>query len=59
MVSTTQVLSSGIAGTMWANKSGVQLGTIRKILIAWVLTLPMAILLGGILFFLGVWISGE
>jgi phosphate/sulfate permease len=58
-VSTTQVLSSGIAGTMWANKSGVQLGTIRKILIAWVLTLPMAILLGGILFFLGVWISGE
>lgn len=59
MVSTTQVLSSGIAGTMWANKSGVQLGTIRKILIAWFLTLPMAILLGGILFFLGVWISGE
>jgi phosphate/sulfate permease len=58
-VSTTQVLSSGIAGTMWANKSGIQLGTIRKILIAWVLTLPMAILLGGSLFFLGVWISGE
>lgn len=58
-VSTTQVLSSGIAGTMWANKSGVQLGTIRKILIAWVLTLPMAIALGGLLFFLGVWISGE
>ena len=58
-VSTTQVLSSGIAGTMWANKSGVQLTTIRKILIAWVLTLPMAILLGGLLFFLGVWISGE
>ena len=44
---------------MWANKSGVQLGTIRKILIAWVLTLPMASLLGGILFFLGGWISGE
>jgi phosphate/sulfate permease len=53
-VSTTQVLSSGIAGTMWANKSGVQFGTIRKILIAWILTLPMAILLGGGLFFLGV-----
>lgn len=58
-VSTTQVLSSGIAGTMWANKSGIQLSTVRKILIAWVLTLPMAILLGGLLFFLGVWISGE
>jgi phosphate/sulfate permease len=44
---------------MWANKSGIQFGTIRKILIAWVLTLPMAITLGGLLFFLGVWISGE
>lgn len=53
-VSTTQVLSSGIAGTMWAKNSGVQIGTIRKILIAWALTLPMAILLGGCLFFLGV-----
>ena len=57
-VSTTQVLSSGIAGTMWANNSGVQLGTIRKILIAWVLTLPVAILLGGTLFYLGVKCSG-
>lgn len=58
-VSTTQVLSSGIAGTMWANRSGLQIGTVRKILIAWLLTLPMAILLGGLLFILGVWISGE
>ncbi len=58
-VSTTQVLSSGIAGTMWANKSGIQINTIRKILIAWVLTLPVAILLGGLLYFLGVWISGS
>ncbi len=58
-VSTTQVLSSGIAGTMWANKSGIQMSTIRKIIIAWILTLPMAILLGGLLFYLGVWISGE
>ncbi|MFM8570797.1 MAG: inorganic phosphate transporter, partial [Pirellula sp.] len=58
-VSTTQVLSSGIAGTMWANKSGIQVSTIRKILIAWVLTLPMAILLGGVLFFLGMMISGD
>ena len=57
-VSTTHVLSSGIAGTMWANKSGVQMSTIRKILLAWVLTLPMAIVLGGIFFYLGVRISG-
>ena len=57
-VSTTHVLSSGIAGTMWANKSGVQMSTIRKILLAWVLTLPMAILLGGLFFYLGVTFSG-
>jgi PiT family inorganic phosphate transporter len=44
---------------MWANKSGIQVSTIRKILIAWVLTLPMAILLGGVLFFLGMMISGD
>jgi len=57
-VSTTQVLSSGVAGTMWANNSGVQGGTIRKILLAWLLTLPMAILLGGLLYFLGVSVAG-
>ena len=39
-VSTTHVLSSGIAGTMIANKSGLQGGTVRNILLAWVLTLP-------------------
>jgi phosphate/sulfate permease len=52
-VSTTHVLSSGIAGTMWANKSGIQGSTIQKILMAWVLTLPAAVLIGGILFYLG------
>jgi inorganic phosphate transporter, PiT family len=49
-VSTTHVLSSGIAGTMAANKSGLQLTTIRNILMAWILTLPMAMLLSGGLF---------
>lgn len=58
-VSTTQVLSSGVAGTMWANKSGVQTTTIRKILLAWLLTLPMAILLGGLLYFFGVSVTGA
>jgi phosphate/sulfate permease len=52
-VSTTHVLSSGIAGTMWANKSGIQGSTIQKILLAWVLTLPAAVLLGGILYYFG------
>ncbi len=51
-VSTTHVLSSGIAGTMAANKSGLQLSTIRNILMAWVLTLPMAMILAGCLFWL-------
>jgi phosphate/sulfate permease len=57
-VSTTHVLSSGVAGTMVANKSGVQPTTIRKIALAWVLTLPACILLAGGLFCLGRWIAG-
>ncbi len=49
-VSTTHVLSSGIAGTMLANGSGMQWGTLRNIALGWVLTLPAAILLSGALF---------
>jgi PiT family inorganic phosphate transporter len=49
-VSTTHVLSSGIAGTMAANGSGLQLATIRNIAMAWVLTLPAAMLLSGALY---------
>jgi PiT family inorganic phosphate transporter len=45
-VSTTHVLSSGIAGTMFANKSGLQADTMRNIILAWVLTLPVCVLLG-------------
>jgi inorganic phosphate transporter, PiT family len=51
-VSTTHVLSSGVAGTMAANKSGLQLSTIRNIAAAWVFTLPAAALLSGCLFWL-------
>ena len=50
-VSTTHVLSSGVAGTMAANGSGLQWGTVRNLLMAWVLTLPASILLSGFLFF--------
>ncbi|MGH8241306.1 MAG: inorganic phosphate transporter, partial [Steroidobacteraceae bacterium] len=46
-VSTTHVLSSGVAGTMAANRSGLQMSTIRNLLMAWVLTLPVSILLAG------------
>jgi inorganic phosphate transporter, PiT family len=49
-VSTTHVLSSGIAGTMAANGSGLQLATVRNIAMAWVLTLPAAMLLSGALY---------
>ncbi len=51
-VSTTHVLSSGVAGTMAANKSGLQFSTIRNIAAAWVFTLPAAALLSGTLFWL-------
>jgi len=50
-VSTTHVLSSGIAGTMAANGSGLQWSTIRNIAMAWVLTLPIAMLISGTLYF--------
>ena len=49
-VSTTHVLSSGVAGTMAANRSGLQFATIRNIAAAWVFTLPAAALLSGGLF---------
>jgi PiT family inorganic phosphate transporter len=51
-VSTTHVLSSGVAGTMAANKSGLQMSTIRSILLAWVLTLPVVMVLSAGLFVL-------
>ena len=51
-VSTTHVLSSGVAGTMAANRSGLQLTTLRNLAMAWVLTLPAAILLSGSLYWL-------
>jgi PiT family inorganic phosphate transporter len=49
-VSTTHVLSSGIAGTMAANGSGLRWLTIRNIALAWVFTLPAAMLISGVLY---------
>lgn len=49
-VSTTHVLSSGIAGTMGANHSGLQWATVRNLAMAWVLTLPASMVLAGFLF---------
>jgi inorganic phosphate transporter, PiT family len=49
-VSTTHVLSSGVAGTMTANRAGLQMDTVRNIALAWVLTLPASIVLAAFLF---------
>src|ERR1700737_419325 len=51
-VSTTHVLSSGVGGTMAANGSGLQFSTIRNIAMAWILTLPAAMMLSGFLYIL-------
>jgi PiT family inorganic phosphate transporter len=51
-VSTTHVLSSSVAGTMAANRSGLQRTTVRNIAAAWVFTLPAAALLSGMLFWM-------
>jgi PiT family inorganic phosphate transporter len=51
-VSTTHVLSSGVAGTMTANKSGLQMSTVRNLLTAWVLTLPVSIALSATLYWI-------
>lgn len=55
-VSTTHVLSSGVAGTMAANRSGLQAQTLRNIVLAWVLTLPACVLLGATTFAAGLYI---
>jgi PiT family inorganic phosphate transporter len=49
-VSTTHILSSGVAGTMAANGSGLQARTLRNIVIAWVLTVPVTVFLGALIF---------
>ena len=49
-VSTTHVLSSGVMGTMVANRTGLRYGTVRDIALAWLFTFPATMLLGGILF---------
>jgi PiT family inorganic phosphate transporter len=55
-VSTTHVLSSGVAGTMAANRSGLQMDTLRNLLLAWVLTLPVCVFLGAATFAAGFYI---
>lgn len=56
-VSTTHILSSGVAGSMFANRSGLQQQTVRNIILAWVLTLPVCIFLGAGLFGAGLLVA--
>ena len=58
-VSTTHVLSSGVAGAMAANKSGLQAATLRNLLLAWVLTLPVCVFLGAMFFAGGLLLVGQ
>jgi PiT family inorganic phosphate transporter len=51
-VSTTHILSSGVAGTMTANGSGLRLSTVRNIAAGWVFTLPAAAMLSGVLYWI-------
>jgi PiT family inorganic phosphate transporter len=51
-VSTTHILSSGVAGTMAANGSGIQWSTLRSMALAWIMTLPAAMLIAGVLYFI-------
>ncbi|MCA7013308.1 inorganic phosphate transporter PitA [Dickeya dadantii] len=51
-VSTTHVLSSAVAGTMIVDGGGVQGKTVKSILLAWVFTLPVSMLLSGVLYWL-------
>jgi PiT family inorganic phosphate transporter len=56
-VSTTHVLSSGVAGTMAANGTGLQWSTVRNIGIAWLLTLPVCMTLSAVLYLLFRWLA--
>jgi PiT family inorganic phosphate transporter len=49
-VSTTHILSSGVAGAMVGDGAGLQTATIRNIALAWVMTLPAAMLIAGLLY---------
>ena len=51
-VSTTHVLSSAVAGTMIVDGGGVQSKTVKNIAMAWILTLPVSIVLSGLLYWI-------
>jgi inorganic phosphate transporter, PiT family len=50
-VSTTHIVTSGIGGTMVTSGAGLQLGMLYRIATAWLLTLPVTILIAGTLYY--------
>jgi PiT family inorganic phosphate transporter len=56
-VSTSHVLSSGVAGSMVGNRSGLQRGTVIKLVVTWLLTVPASVALSGGLFWLFRYVS--
>jgi low-affinity inorganic phosphate transporter len=55
-VSTTHILSSSVAGTMLIDGDGIQIKTIKNIALAWILTLPVSILLSGFLYWIALFL---
>jgi PiT family inorganic phosphate transporter len=51
-VSTTHIVTSGIGGTMVASGAGLRYGMISRIAVAWLLTLPITILIAGSLYYI-------
>jgi inorganic phosphate transporter, PiT family len=50
-VSTTHIVTSGIAGTMVVSGAGLQYRVISRIVIAWLMTLPVTIVVSGTLYY--------
>jgi len=51
-VSTTHIVTSGIGGTMVSSGAGLRYGMLSRIVIAWLVTLPVTILIAGTLYYL-------
>jgi PiT family inorganic phosphate transporter len=51
-VSTTHIVTSGIAGTMVTSGAGLQYGMVSRIVVAWLVTLPVTVAIAGGLYYL-------
>jgi inorganic phosphate transporter, PiT family len=51
-VSTTHIITSGVAGTMIGSRSGINRGMLVRIAMAWIFTLPVTILVAAAIFYL-------